>query len=120
MGGPRQALVGEGGVRGHELGTAVGRQIDARISHPIEADREGQRDGGNRIIPVIANVRGAWHDAAAYLAYGVVAARSRRRRRCRCRSLYGGENVYAAPAIDIVWWPRVAALSGRNKMCRVI
>ena len=31
--------------------------------------REGQRDGGDRIIPVIADVRRARHDAAAYLRY---------------------------------------------------
>ena len=29
----------------------------------VQGVREGQRDGGDRIIPVIANVRGARHDA---------------------------------------------------------
>ena len=60
-------MVGEGGIVSQELGIAVGRQIDARISIPIEAERERQRDGGHRIIPVIADVHRPWHDAPADL-----------------------------------------------------
>ena len=37
----------------------------------VQGEREGQRDGGYRIIPVIADVGRAWHDAAAYLIYHV-------------------------------------------------
>ena len=65
MGGPRQALVGEGGVRGHELGIAVGRQIDRGESLVIQRVREWQRDGDYPIIPVIADVGRAWHDATS-------------------------------------------------------
>jgi hypothetical protein len=67
VGGPRQASVSKGRVRGHKLGIAVGRQVDARINGPIEAEREGQGDGGDRIIPVIADIHSPWHDTAAYL-----------------------------------------------------
>ena len=38
----------------------------------VQRVREGQRDGGYRIIPVIADVGRAWHDAAADLAYRVM------------------------------------------------
>jgi hypothetical protein len=67
VGGPRQALIGEGGIVSQELGIAIGRQIDARISIPIEAERERQRDGRHRIIHVIADVHRPWHDAPADL-----------------------------------------------------
>ena len=96
VGEPRQALVGKGGIRGHELGIAVGRQIDAGESRAVQAIRERQRDGGDRIIPMIADVRCAWDDTAPYLSDRVVAhARGRGRRRrwsgrgCRCRSRSG-------------------------------
>ena len=71
MGGPWQALVGEGRVRGCELRVAVGRQIDAREALVVQGVREGQRNGGYRIIPVITDVGRAWHDATAYLIYHV-------------------------------------------------
>ena len=38
----------------------------------VQRVREGQRDGGHRIIPVIADVGRAWHDAAADLSYRVM------------------------------------------------
>jgi len=69
--GPRQALVGECRVRGCELRIAVGRQIDRSEGLVVQGEWEWERDGGDLIIPVIANVRGAWHDAAAYLIYHV-------------------------------------------------
>ena len=72
VGGPRQALVGEGRIGGRELRIAVGRQIDAGEGLVVQRVREGQRDGGYRIIPVIADVGRAWHDAAADLSYGVM------------------------------------------------
>jgi hypothetical protein len=94
--GPWQALVGEGRVRGCELRIAVGRQIDAREGLVVQGVRERQRDGGDRIIPVIADVRRARHDTAPYLADHVLTHAGRRRwrrrlcwsrcRRCsRCR-----------------------------------
>jgi hypothetical protein len=72
VGGPRQALVSKCGIVSQELGITVGRQIDARISRPIEAVRERKRDRGHRIIPVIADVGRAWHDTAPYLVYHVL------------------------------------------------
>ena len=82
MGSPRQALVGEGGIGGHELGITVGRQIDAGESRAVQGIREGQRDRGYRIIPVIADVGGARNDTATYLSNRVVAhARCRGGRR---------------------------------------
>src|SRR5262249_18748735 len=45
---------------------------------------EGKCDGVNLIIPVIADVRCAWHDAASYLRHSILAdAGSRRGGRCR-------------------------------------
>jgi hypothetical protein len=72
VGGPWQALVSEGGIGGCELGVAVGRQIDRGERLVVHCVREGQRNGGYRIIPVIADVGGAWHDAAADLSYRVM------------------------------------------------
>jgi hypothetical protein len=67
VGGPRQALVSEGRIGGCELRIAVGRQINAGEGLIVQTVREGQRDGGHRIIPVIADVRRARHDGAPYL-----------------------------------------------------
>jgi hypothetical protein len=67
VGGPRQALVGEGCISGRELGIAVGRQIDAGEGLVVQGVSERQRDGGDRIIPVVADVHRARHDTAAYL-----------------------------------------------------
>ena len=71
VGEPRQALVAKGRIGGRELRVAVGRQINASEALIVQRVREWQRDGGDCIIPVIADVRGAWHDAAAYLIYHV-------------------------------------------------
>ena len=71
VGEPRQALVGEGRIRRRELGIAVGRQIDRGEALVVQGVREWQGNGGNRIIPVIADVSRAWHDAAANLIYHV-------------------------------------------------
>ena len=64
MGGPWQALVGEGRIGGCELRVAIGRQIDAGETLVVQGEREGQRNGGYRIIPVITDVGRARHDAA--------------------------------------------------------
>ena len=74
MGSPRQAGVSKGGIRSQELGITVGRQIDAGVSRAVQDVREGQRDGGDRIIPVIADIYRAWHDAAPDLTDRVYAA----------------------------------------------
>ena len=80
MGEPWQALVAKGRIGCRELRIAVGRQINAGEGLILQRVREGQRNGGHRIIPVIADVGGARHDAAAYLSYRVlVAGRARRR-----------------------------------------
>jgi hypothetical protein len=73
VGEPWQALVGKGRVSGRELRVAIGRQIDRGEALVVQRVREGQRDGGYRIIPVIADVGRAWHDAAAYLIEHVLA-----------------------------------------------
>src|SRR5207302_2235040 len=83
--GPRQADVSEIGSHGGELGIAVGRQIDRGEGLVVQRVREWQRDRGYCIIPVIADVGRAWHDAAAYLSdrISVRAWRARRSwRRC--------------------------------------
>jgi hypothetical protein len=60
-------LVGEGGVRSHELGIAVGRQIDRGEGLAVQRKWEWKRDGGYLIIPVIANVGGARHNRTSAL-----------------------------------------------------
>ena len=79
VGEPWQALVGEGRIGGRELRIAVGRQIDAGEALVVQGVRERQRDGGYRIIPVIADVGRAWHDAAAYLICHIHTDARRRR-----------------------------------------
>ena len=72
MGGPWQALVGEGRISGRELGIAVGRQIDAGEGLVVQGVREWQHDGVDPIIVVIAGVYRAWHDSGGYLTYRVM------------------------------------------------
>ena len=71
MGEPWQALVGKSRVSGRELRVAIGRQIDRGEALVVQRIREGQRDGGYRVVSVIADVGGAWDDAAAELIYHV-------------------------------------------------
>ena len=71
MAGPRQTTVSKGRVHGRELGIAVGRQIDAGESLVVQVKSEWKGDGHYLIIPVIPDVRGARHDAAANLGYNV-------------------------------------------------
>jgi hypothetical protein len=71
VGSPRQTLVAKGRIGSHQLRIAVGRQIDRSEALIVQRVREGQRNGGHRIIPVIADVSRAWHDAAANLIYHV-------------------------------------------------
>jgi len=88
VGEPRQTLVGEGGIRGGELRIAVGRQIQHGKRLIVQCVREWQRNGGYLIIPVIADVRRARHNAAAYLSYHVLRGAGRRwcrRGAGRCR-----------------------------------
>ena len=44
---PWQANVGKGGIRGRELGIAVGRDIDARVGLIVEAVTEWQSNGSH-------------------------------------------------------------------------
>jgi hypothetical protein len=69
MAGPWQALVGEGRIGGDKLGIAVGRQIDAGETLVVQGERERQRNGGYRIIPVIAYIHRARHDGTSDLGY---------------------------------------------------
>ena len=71
MGEPRQANVSKVGSHGRELGIAIRRQIDRSEALVVQRVREWQRNGGDGIIPVIADVGRAWHDTAAYLIYHV-------------------------------------------------
>jgi len=72
MGGPRQALVGEGRVGGHELRIAVGGQVNRGIHLIVQRVREGKRDRCDRIIPVVTDVHRARHDTATYLIDSVL------------------------------------------------
>jgi hypothetical protein len=72
VGGPRQALVAKGRIRSHELGIAVGGQINAGEGLVVQRVREGQRDGDDRIISVIADIGRTRHDTATDLRYRVV------------------------------------------------
>jgi hypothetical protein len=62
-------LVGERRISRHELRIAVGGQIDGVESLVVQGEREWERDGGDRIIPVIANVHGARHNRTSALSY---------------------------------------------------
>jgi hypothetical protein len=89
VGSPRQANVSKGGIGGRELRVAVGRQIDRGKGLVVQRVREWQRDRGDCIVPVIADVGSAWHDTAANLRYRVLVARRTRRCGCRCASCSG-------------------------------
>jgi hypothetical protein len=65
-------LVGEGRIGRHKLRIAVGRQIDVREGLVVHRVREGQRDRGDCVIPVITDVGRAWHDGGGYLTYCVM------------------------------------------------
>src|ERR1700746_3858938 len=75
MGQPGQTRVGEGSIQSGELGIAVRRQIHRVKRLVIQGVREGQCHGGYLIVPMIADVYRAWHDAAPDLRYGVVVLR---------------------------------------------
>ena len=113
VGGPWQALVGEGRIGCHKLGIAVGRQIDRGEGLTVQGERERQRDGGYLVIPVITNVGGARHNASAYLNYRKTCAwyrrwgrRSRRGRRwagCRCWGWRRQRNVTSGLNTNKAW-----------------
>ena len=77
VGSPRQASVRKGRICGRELGVAVGRQIDRGEGLVVQCVSERQSDSDYRIIPVIADVHGARHDAAAYLSDRVLRCAAR-------------------------------------------
>ena len=71
--GPWQALIGEGRIRSCELRIAVGGQVDRGEGLVVQGEREGQRDGGYRIISVIAYIHGARHDRTSDFGYADLA-----------------------------------------------
>ena len=73
MAGPGQANIGKGRVGRRELGIAVGRQINGGEALVIQGEREGQRNGGYRIIPVIADVHTARNYRTGALNYADLA-----------------------------------------------
>jgi hypothetical protein len=79
VGEPRQALVGKGRIRRRKLRVAVGRQINAGKALVVQRVREWQSHGGHHIIPMIADVGRARHDAAADLTEHVRTDARRRR-----------------------------------------
>jgi hypothetical protein len=104
--GPRQANVSERRIGCVELSVAVRGHVDAVVSHSTGGERERERNACYLVIPVIAGVSCARHDAAAYLSYvkpgagcrrwgrsrrGCWASR-RRWRRGRCRHTPGSFN----------------------------
>jgi hypothetical protein len=83
VGGPWQALISKGRIGSQELRVTIRRQIDAGESRAVQRIREWQRDGSDRVIPVIADVGCTWHDAAPYLSdYVLPNAGGWSRRRC--------------------------------------
>ena len=70
---PRQALVGKGRIGCHELSITVGRQIDRSECLVVQGERERERDGGYRIISVIAYIHSARHDRTSDLGYSDLA-----------------------------------------------
>ena len=67
MAGPREASVSVPRIHRRELGIAVGREVRRVKRVVIEREREGQCDGGDTIITMVADVRRAGHDTASYL-----------------------------------------------------
>jgi len=66
--GPRQRTdIGKGRVGSRKLRIAVGRHVDAVKGVIVQGVREWQRNVGYLIVPMIAAIGRAWHDAAAYL-----------------------------------------------------
>jgi hypothetical protein len=76
---PRQANVSPGVIRCRKLRIAVGRQIDRVERVVVQSVREWQRNGGDRIISVIADVGFPWHATVLYRKYQIFADA-----RCRC------------------------------------
>ena len=71
----RRARINPEAICGREVGIPVGRHIDASEGLVVQGVREGQRNGGYLIISMIADVRRAWLDTAAYLRYVVMVMR---------------------------------------------
>src|SRR6266446_4450737 len=69
---PWQALVDEGGIRGRELGIAVGRQSQRIECLVIQGVGEGQCHRGGAVVAMVADVRVAWDDTGLYLIYVVM------------------------------------------------
>jgi len=86
VGQPRQANIGEGRIRGRELGIAVGRYIDAGKRRVVQREWEGYCQISDYIVPVIAGICRSRYNTAPYLANRVLAGA----RCCRRGSCGGG------------------------------
>src|SRR5437899_468424 len=72
---PWQVAVAKGGIRGRELGIAVGRQVHRIERLVIQTVRERQCHSGGAVVAMIADVRVARDDTGLYLSYVVMVLR---------------------------------------------
>jgi len=77
MTGPWQTFVGKGGIGTGKLRIAVRRQVNRVKGLIIQRVRKGQCHGSYFIIPVIAYVRRAWHNAATDFSYRILGRATR-------------------------------------------
>jgi len=70
---PGQASVAKAGIGSSKLCIAIGRQIDGVKGLVVQGEREGERNGDDCIIPVIAGVHRPRHDRTSDLGYGDLA-----------------------------------------------
>lgn len=94
---PRQANVSFGVIRCRELCITVGRQIDRVERVVVQSVREWQRNGGDRIMSVIADVGFPWDATALYLTYHILADT-----RCRCWGWAPGNGIEATRYVRVL------------------
>ena len=80
LAGVGQACVSKRTQRVHELLSTIGVHTHCGKRLIVQRIRERQRYHGRAIVAMIAGVRSAWHNTAAYLSYRVLADTRRRRR----------------------------------------
>ena len=115
---PRKTNISPVCIRGRELRVAVGRQINAGKALVVQSEGEWQRQGGNCIICVIADIRrpgtilpaicvmtvlpDAWRRGRRVSWRRARCGRSRGRRTCsRCRALHEvNEHILLRVAAD--------------------
>jgi hypothetical protein len=86
---PWQANVDIVGSSGHKLGVAVGRQVHRGKRLVIQRVRERQSHVHDAVVAMDTDICRAWHDAATYLGYLVLAGTGRRGWRGRGRRTSG-------------------------------